>query len=317
MKIETLFCPCNGRSDNPIDHYQTTDCGATEPGNPNRIPLEWIKGILEHAQGDTYHADGRLTATRILGCPLETLILDSTPVKGYDVRDGNATFWGQQFHKILERFATPGSYPEIKIDPFPFGQYEVQGRTDKVAADFTIIKDWKGHSESKQEWSYKDFVKGLPEHEESAQLNIYRIGIAKSVLKVDPDSYRPKLLTVHGAWTKKAGTPWYEREHPIMTEAQILALRPHDEVDAPFTQPHTVADIMKMLVEGRARIDAGEPIDKVITDLPMVGANIWAWKWNPKAKRKERQPLGLKCTDYCAAAATCLGAQRAAGRIPY
>lgn len=308
MKIASLYCPCNGRSDNPLDHYERADCGAVEPGRPERIPLEWITAILENAQGDKYHAGGRLTATRILGCPREAVILDNKPVV-YDVRSGNQTYHGTMLHRELERCARPGAYQEIVIPPFEFGGALLEGRTDRVAGDFTVIKDWKSHAESSQRFKYEHFQKGGRDPEGAAQLNIYRIGIAKSVLKVNPDEYRPRLALVHGANTNFDGVPWFEAEQPVMTEEQILNLRPFDDEKNPGTQHFTVRELMAQHIDANKRLAAGEPLDDVIRSMPMVGKDVWAWKWNKFTKSRVRQEIGDKCRKYCVAAEVCMGLQ--------
>lgn len=322
MRIRSIYCACNERSDNPLDHYETTNCGAAAPGRPERIPLEWIRSVLAAESGDTFHADGRLTATRILGCPRETAILDNKDVP-FDVRRFNSIHWGTVLHAELARHAKEGDYKEVAIPPFPFGGYELQGTFDHVRADFRLLKDWKTHGENKQGWSYKDFIKGKPNREGAAQLNLYRIGIAKSVLKVEPDSYRPTLLLVHAANVAHDGVPWYEQECPIMSEEQILALRPHDDDEHPLTQPYTVAELMQQLAEfdRKRRLltpadgNYNEAVSRLIAEMPMVGAGVWAWKWNSRARRKEKLAIGDKCTKYCAARDICMGLERAAGRM--
>lgn len=306
MKIKSLYCPCNERTDNPLDHYEREDCGAVPLGKPERVPLEWITAVLAQATSDKYHADGRLTATRILGCPRESVILDNKEIV-YDVRSGNQTYHGTLLHRELERCARPGAYQEIVIPPFQLGDYFVEGRTDRVAGDFSVIKDWKSHSENSQRFKYEYFMKGERDPEGAAQLNIYRIGIAKSVLKVEPMEYRPKLVLVHGANVAFDGVPWFEAEQPVLSEEQILALRPFDDAKHPGTQPFTVRELMKQHVDATTRIKAGEPIDDVIKSMPMVGQNVWAWKWNKAARSHVRQAIGDKCLKYCVAAEACMG----------
>ena len=270
------------------------------------MPLEWITSILEAATSDKYHAGGRMTATRVLGCPRESVILDNKEIV-YDVRSGNQTKHGSMLHREMERCARPGTYQEIVIPPFEFGGYMLEGRTDKVAGDFSMIKDWKGHSENSQKYKYEKFVKGASDPEGAAQLNLYRIGIAKTVLNRPPEDYRPKLILVHGANTSFDGIPWYEQECPIMSEEQILNLHSFDDDQNPGTQPFTVRDLMDQFATAHKRITAGEDVDAVINDMPLVGQNVWAWKWNKKTRSRTRVPIGDKCLKYCVAAETCMG----------
>ena len=304
MKIKSLYCACNERTDNPLNHYAQSDCGAAPPGRPERLQLEQINAILADAQGDKYHAGGRLTATRILGCPRETLILDNKEIV-YDVRQGLTTWHGTVKHRALKEHAIPGSYPEIRIAPFPFGEFEIEGVTDKVSADFKVIRDWKFHSQTSQGFKYERFRKGTTDPEGAAQLNIYRIGIAKSILKVAPEEYRPRLVLVHGAEVKYGEVGSFEAEQPLMSEAEVLALRPFDDEREPGTQPHTVKAIMQMLADATTAIRAGVDVDQVIREVPMVGRNVWVWKWNKQSKRRERLAIGDKCTKYCNAKRAC------------
>lgn len=323
MQIRSLYCPCNERTDNPLDHYEREDCGAVAPGRPERWPLECLLAILEGAQSDKYHSGGRLTATRILGCPRETMILDNKAIV-YDVRNGGAAFFGTLMHERMARLARPGAYKEIVIPPFEFGGYQLEGKTDRVKGDFSEIKDWKGHSEQTQNFKYKRFMEGKVDHEGAAQLNIYRIGIAKSVLHIDPAEYRPRLVLVHGANVSWGSPPWFEAEQPIMSEEEILAMRPFDDDENPMTQPYTVRELMEQHIEAQKRIDSikasgltesakAREIDNIIADMPMVGRNVFVWKYNRKTRRREKLPCGDKCTKYCAAVRDCFALEQTKG----
>lgn len=315
MKIRSLYCACNERTDNPLDHYEKVDCGATPLGRPERMPLEWIRAILTNAQGDGRHTDGKMTATRVLGCPRETMIKDYHPIV-YDVRSGNSTYHGTILHKALEENARADYRAEVEIPEFEFGGYRVSGYSDVVAANGALIKDWKGHAETSHGFKYERFKKGKLDVEGAAQINLYRIGLAKA-RGVDPGTYRPKLLLVHGANVRHGSEPWFEAEQPIMSEGQILALRPFDDEDHPGTQPYTVADLMKQHAEADKAIkavlanprlvaaDKTVAVDRIIAAMPLVGKNVWRWRWNKAVRRKEKQAVGDKCAKYCAAARDC------------
>lgn len=305
VKIKSLYCACNERDDNPLDHHAQVDCGAAPVGSSERLPLELINAILRQAERDTYHAAGRITATRGLGCPREVLILDYIPIS-YDVRRGLTTWHGTIKHKAMHEAGLPGHYQEIVIPPFPFGDFTLEGATDKVKGDFSQITDWKFHSESSQGAKISRLGKGEVDWEGAAQLNIYRIGIAKTVLKVDPDIYRPRLVLVHLAETKAVGVPAFEWAAPIMTEEEILALRPHDHERFAYTQPYTVAQILAYLQEAVTAIKSGVAPDVAIAQVPLVGKAMWAMQWDPKGKRWIKKEWGLKCTTYCAAKVECM-----------
>lgn len=305
MRVKSLFCACNGRTDNPLDHFQREGCGAAAKGAIERWPLEWLLALLRQATSDKYHAGGRITATRVLGCPRETIILDNKEIEGLDVRGGNAAFWGTLAHREMEALAAPGVYQEITIPPFEFGGVMVEGKVDRVSGDFSVILDWKTHNETSQGFKFDNYAKGGLDAETAAQLNIYRIGIAKAVLKVDPVTYRPKLIAAHGANVPHGKVSWFEAEAPIMTEEALLAMRPFDDDKHPGTQRYTMKELMEQLVDANAAITRGEPVDSVISAMPLVGANVWAWRWNKQSRTRERLRVGDKCTKYCSAKREC------------
>lgn len=321
MQLKSLYCRCNGRSDNPLDHFEKAKCGSAPPGSPERWPIEWLRKLIQNASADKYHAEGRITATRIIGCPRESAILDNKQI-AYDPRGGNNAFHGTLLHKVLEDMEAPGEYKEVTIPPFPFGGVMLEGKCDRVASDFSVIKDWKTHAESSQGWKFKDFNEGKQDLEGAIQANIYRIGIAKSILKIEPDKYRPTLILVHGANTAHGGVPWFEWEQPILTEEQILKMRPHDDREHPGTQPFTVAELIKQHVDFAVAKESLDPkkgnatgqIDNIIANMPLVGKNMWAWRWNKAARAKQRLEFGDKCTRYCTAARECFELERRAGR---
>jgi hypothetical protein len=240
-------------------------------------------------------------------------ILDNKELIGADIRGGNAAFWGTLAHREMEQRARPGAYQEVTIPPFEFGGVMVEGKVDHVSGNFKIIKDWKTHNESSQGFKFGAYEKGGLDPEGAAQLNIYRIGIAKAILKTEPSEYKPKLLLVHGANVPHGKVPWFEAEQPIMSEEQVLALRPFDDEKHPQTQPFTVRELMGQLVDANRRIAAGEEADGVIASIPLVGKNVWAWRWNKSTRQKERLAVGDKCTKYCAAKRACDEIALAAG----
>lgn len=312
MNLMGLRCACRPRAVLPLDHYTSGAC----PDPP--FMLEWIEDILDDVTSDTLHRDGNITATRLLGCPRETVLLDNLPVALDPGRLHNAK-WGSVFHDRLHQRAARGTYAEVSLPPdgaeppILFG-VPVRGKVDKVRADFSEICDWKTHGETSHQIKYRLKQAGRIDRELAAQLNIYRILIARSVLKVPDDQFRPVLTAWHVAQVRARRGPgepppkprgksgWMPEEPPppgfrvrlpIMSEEEIARMRPFDDDEAPGTQPYTVRDFVGMYEGFRRDRAAGMAMqDAVRKNLPLVGRGVWK---------------GTKCTRYCAALELCDG----------
>jgi len=160
--------------------------------------------MLERQQDDEFHADGRITATRLLGCPRQTILLDTRPVF-LDLRRAYSAYVGSERHDAIRR-RTRGAFDELKLDAELFGT-RVAGICDKVRHDMTEIVDWKFHGSVAQQMKWKRHRAGQPDRELAAQLNIYRLLIARSVLQVPDDDFRPKLTAWHMAMVSAGRGP--------------------------------------------------------------------------------------------------------------
>lgn len=277
LRIEGFYCPCEARVF-PPDHYTSKACTKLP------MPMPAIRSILLSEADDTFHASDRVTVTRLLGCPRETLILDNVPVI-IDIRKFDSRRKGTVIHADLQKHAI-GGYAEVQFprpgQPAPhFLGEPVSGRVDYIADDFSQIEDYKSHAESKQ-WT-KAKPRGTPDND-AAQLNIIRILVARGVLDVDPETYRPKLIGWHTAQTARHGPPnWIPVEAPYMSEDDVAAYKP-------LGGSVTVAENLAAYRQFRADRAAGMSMDDALRRLPLAG---------------RRMLRGSKCSDYCSALDYC------------
>ncbi len=316
MKINGLRCdttPQSGCSAPgtilPLDHYEPTSNDGTCRRPP--FPVEWIRGILRRAGDDAFHAGGRITATRLLGCPRQTILCDTRSI-AVDVRKMHSADSGSRLHASMLEDADPGAYTEIAIPGAPLFGVKIGGRVDTVRSDLSEIRDWKFHGEKSQGFKRSRRDKGLPDRELAAQLNIYRLLIARSVLHVPDNEFRPRLTGWHLAMTgaprgrieppptprgargwvpEEPPPPGMAFECPIMTEDEIARLRPFDDDNAPGTQPYTVREIVGMYVAYRDAVAGGADPDAALkAHVPLVGRGVWR---------------GTMCSRYCIALEEC------------
>ncbi len=274
MKIATLYCACNGQSNNPIDHYQSGQCTALP------MPLGWIMSILREQTGDKFHRDMNITTTRITqSCAREVAILDNVPVYGYDVRRGNSMHWGNIMHKDLQDNTPAGAYAELLIPPEGMPApvvcgIELRGKLDNVTPDLSEISDYKGHSESKQ----RNVKKYPPENEQRAQLSIYGFMISRTF-----SVPFPKLKIWHGAHVAAGGDPWIPQEIQPMSEQEILDM-------TPYGSDFTVAQCVSFYKQFKDDLAGGMELEAAIKRIPLMGRRMFK---------------GSKCLKYCVAKEIC------------
>lgn len=263
----------------PPDHYQG---GCARPP----MPMPWIRYLLKREQSDQEHAGERLTITRILGCQREYLISDNCGVV-LDVRTLDRPARGTLMHKILEENAEPGTYTEVRVpppghEPPTLGGHPYTGRLDWVTHDYAVIGDYKCHSEFRQKHVIQP--KALFS-DVDAQLNLGRIGIAKSILKCDPEMYRPRMVVTHSAFTSTTtGIPaWKDVEAKYMSEEDLLAYKPANG-------NYTVRELLEARAEYMARKARGVPVRDNIKEVPLAG---------------RRMISGNKCTYFCGMRGVC------------
>lgn len=273
MKIASLSCACT-EGNLPLDHFSSGEC--TSPP----LPLELLGGIFTHLTGDTFHADGRITATRLATCPREIAIVDALAIEGVDLTKGNSTFWGTMKHLELWKRKLPGTTVEIEIPPTPLFGVMVSGKVDKVSADLSTIEDWKTHAENGQRYAVKE-VKAS----NIIQLNIYALLLKKS-RGIDIKN----LAIWHLAEVGGSGVPCgYRQEIPLLPE-EVIAEMPIDEGTSVTVQE--IADAYRVNAAARPLLGEGtrEEWLRWFKLFEMVGVNLFN---------------GKKCEKYCWAKGIC------------
>jgi len=307
MQITGFRCQCktDPQAILPLDHYSSGAC----PAPP--FMAEWITTMLMGLAGDTEHCDGKITATRLLGCPRQSILSDEIPL-ALDVRRLHSGQAGTSWHKaIREGGARADSQYELRLPSTELFGVEVSGRCDRVSLDWSEIEDWKTHGESSMGFKWRNAKSGRVDRELAAQLNLYRLIIARLILKVPDAEYRPRLIGWHmamvraqrgpgepppkpgykGRMPEEPPPPGFRVTLPIMSEDEIGRLRPFDDEDSPGMQPYSVRDIVKMYVDYRAARVAGATLtDALRAHVPLVGRGVWR---------------GTMCTRYCAALEAC------------
>lgn len=276
MPVKSLSCPCTfGRL--PLDHFSSGACKGWQGGM--KMPLEWVISIVEDRVGDIYHAAGRLTTTRCLGCPRETLLAD---LKDYtfDPRHANSPQWGTAIHEKVSRNKSSqyfevcfGSGEKGALPPARLFGVELAGKIDKITLGYGEIHDYKCHSESAQK-----FIHGKKDLTVAAQMNIYRLAIEQVVPEAKGKIHT--MIAYHGAMTSARGPePWIPAVQPFLSEQEILEVKPNGG-DA------TVGEIVQDYADFFTRRRAGMGLDKNLQLVPLRGRTMFG---------------GKKCTDYCQA----------------
>lgn len=285
MPITSLICPCTpGRL--PLDHFRSGACRGRAGGQ--KLPMAWARRIVAGRLGDRYHADGRLTTTRILTCPREALFQDLKDVS-FDVRSANSMEWGTAIHSHLETDPDEDQYVEIRFggpgDTLPAARLFVGmidglmdegvlicGKVDHITLGYGEIHDYKCHSENSQRFQ----ASGKLDPTTAAQLNIYRLAI-EQVVPAAAGKFET-LIVYHGAMTSARGPePWITAVQPMMTEQQILGVKPNGG-------DHTVREIIIAYRDFERRKAEGCPLDENLAQVLLGGRSMFGRK---------------KCTDYC------------------
>jgi hypothetical protein len=263
------------------------------------MPIGWILSLLKRREADKDHSGGAITATRLLGCPRQTLIEDFVaPIAEdrnfglvFDPRRMNSAHFGTIIHKEIEEH-TPGGYKEIRFPrpgtpPFEldFGEGVTcapSGAIDYLHPDTVILEDYKTHSEAahKFKWNRK-----AADPEVRAQFGIYKALVERGV----EDAHVKKAIVWHGAMVsaRHPAPPWFHIDVVPLSLQEIGDLRP-------FGSRHTVREVITMYkwaLQQMSEITAerGTPswysaFDRIVSGLAMVGETMFG---------------GQKCTSYC------------------
>ena len=284
MPIVALVCPCTpGRL--PLDHFKN-GCKGIDGGM--KMPLAWARRIVRGRLSDRYHADGRLTTTRLLTCPRETLIQDLLPVV-FDVRAANSLEWGTAIHSHLETEPEEDQYVEIRfggpgdalpparlfagLGGLPEDGILICGKVDHVTLGYGEIHDYKCHGESSQRFK----ASGKLDETTAVQMNIYRKALEQVVVGATAGCFQ-RLIAYHGAMTAARGPePWIPQVQPMMTEEEILNTRTSGGAS-------TVREHIEDYIGFTARAAAGVELRENLKLLPLRGRTMYGKK---------------KCSDYC------------------
>lgn len=288
MPVTSLICPCTFGS-LPLDHFASGACRGWQGGM--KMPLEWVQSIVEGRLGDGYHAGGRLTTTRCLGCVRESMIAD---YKGYsfDPRQANSMHWGTAVHEKIARnqssqyfevrFGGPGdALPAARLFAGDHGLLDdagilIAGCVDKITIGYGEIHDYKTHSENSQRFQ------GAPEFTVSAQVNIYRLAVEQVV--PEAKGKINAMIAYHGAMTSARGPePWKPVVLPFMTEEEILDGMPNVNRKKGETG-FTAREIIREYQGFFRRQAEGMPLDDNLAMLALVGRKMYG---------------GQKCVAYC------------------
>jgi len=306
MLVDSLRCSCTPGARLPLTHYSDGGCRRLP------MPLPRIAGILASVAGDTAHRDGKITATRVLTCARQVIIEDN--IAGpLDVLSYNSIYDGILEHAAMQRHAPPGTYTEVHL-PLPgqepptlFG-VPMEGTIDFLTADLREIHDYKKHSESAQSFKFEG---GGADPEVAAQLNIYRLLLEQCL----PAAKIERLVVWHGAMTsantktfrtKQPVPPWFEVRLPLMSEAEIAAIRPNGGdytvqqiVDAYVRFAAERAGDRALPTDAEVGLGAGNrsvvveaPLDleAAIRAVPLQGRKMWG---------------GKKCSTWCSVREAC------------
>lgn len=278
MKIKSLYCSCNGRSDNPLTHYERT---SSVPCTKLPAPRPALRALLANQLGGSGVAKvkGALSPSRILGCPRESIILDNYEIEGLDLLSGNSMLWGTAMHTLMEQHTLPGEYAEVTIPPEGCAPPVVcgvpmRGRIDALSPDFSEAVDYKFHGEL----GYKST---LGKKDTEVQLSIY----AHMLARIEGGRYPDENIAWHGAMTSAGVAPYRPDVAELLSEEEILAHKPKNGNFA-------VADIIEEYRNYDDKIAAGIPMDTAVGTLKLVGRKMMN---------------GKKCERYCAAKVLCDG----------
>lgn len=289
MRITHLWCTCcHNRV--PLDHYRSGSCA-----NPP-LPIPRLLAIQDRNESDTMHADGRTTATRVIGCPREPLFADFFP-NTVNLLKLNAAYEGSREHDDMHKWAPKGFYTECTFPlegqepPVLFG-LRMFGTCDLVRPDFTRVEDYKKHNAFTQGYKYARHIKGEVGWEDAVQLNIYRTLVAMCVLKIPPAEYRPELVLHHIAMTGSKGAPPYFRIPDRVEEYSIVPIMNETEMGRvkPYGSRYSIQQNADAIRRYHEEVASGVPKEQAIKRVPLAGREMYK---------------GDKCLRYCASERTC------------
>lgn len=294
MQIKDVYCATEGAVF-PADHWHKlhdTEGACKRPPMPPGL----IRRIMKSGTEDKRHAAGNITATRLLTCPREVVILDNFPIT-FDPRRFHSAHIGTLVDREIKEGTLPGEYKEIIIPSTKFfegTQWEIKmsGAIDYISPNLVVMDDYKFHGD--RSYWYKMKEGGItPEYR--AQLSMYKFGVEKNM----PGLRIERGGIWHGAMTAasidddagRPETPWFYVDAPFFeNEMDILKIRPSDDKKKPGTQPYTVGDIILFYKQHRQRVAEGMDVLESTKLVPLVGRNMF-----------NKQ----KCLKYCPAQKQC------------
>ena len=292
MKLKAFWCKCDGNAYKqvPLDHYETMSC----PRPP--IPIADCIGIMKSRRADKKHCDLNITITRTLTCPKQVVLEDEFEhvVK---IEWLLSAYEGTVEHERWAKNAPLGWYTEVQAPvegtpPVELFGVPMKATIDTLRADWSAIEEYKKHSESSQNWKWKEVKEGTIDWETAAQVNGQRILLYKAT-----GHDVPHLYAWHAAMTSANGAP--NRIFvtlPRMTEDEILAVKP-------FGSKLTVRENVASILRYKDHVKAGLSKEDAANRLPNAGETMFV------SKRHGTN----KCDLYCAARDWC---DRVRGRQP-
>lgn len=287
MPFATVFCACNGRTDNPLDHWSNGACKI--PRGPHTSRLH---AITQNEVGDVLHAGGRLTATRTMACTRAWLIEDLEDGLYLDPRAHETAYEGTLEHAEFTRSMFPGFYKAVRFPvagrPEPrFLGVPLAGEIDFLSADMAQLDDLKTHGPARAGVPWKLGKDTGPEDE--VQVNLYRLALKQMELG-DPQTMRlwhkwraparplPDTVDVGDLReTKEAKSRWWYTTAQVRDEAWIAAVKP-------FGSYYCIGELFDMRGWVLRQMESGKTLREAMQGVPMIG---------------EPRFFGQGCTLYC------------------
>lgn len=284
MPITAWKCPGCHR-EVPLDHYETTKCGATV------CHPDYARAILRDNE-DRYVKD-QVTVTVGLGCPRSRAIENDLPV-AVNPLEFNALLIGRAWDQLLENHSPAGT-SKVVVKGTIAG-VEIWGEIDRVREltngeqTYLAIEDHKHGNNFQQRFAKKDVESGKPvvKPEQAIQTSIY------AELYAQQEGVRP----THGViWQHYSGAPG--PSNAVLTPHIYLLWSVADCLaHKPYNGEYTVEQLYKMADRYEKWKRGGAAIRVEALDLPLVGKTM---------------SFGTKeFCDYCEVRDTCFTADRGA-----
>jgi hypothetical protein len=269
MLLRGLRCPCSPAQVLPLTHYED---GCTYKHGKPPMPLKYLRRILMGLENDAEHAQGKLTATRVMACPREVLLADYVPCV-VDLRSFHKMTIGTAVHEYIGNGTVRWLGRLFGVD--------ISGKPDDIMDG---IDDYKFQGDASYRYGLKEEMR--------VQVSIYRLLAMQQPEWQKHPELLERLTSRLGIWrgsmtSDRDKEPW--EYHPVqpMTEEEIAAFKPHRGA-------YSVQQIVEMHVDFHRMVKEGKTVKEAIGALPLVGKYFQFGK-----------TPGLKCRSYCAVNGEC------------